>query len=138
MRWTALDLANTHVGRQNIDRLSIASPAASQKAQRTKYGNRKVADAAGNVHDSGKEYRRWQELQLRERAGEVRSLRRQVPYALVVNGVLVCQYVADFVYEEGQATVVEDVKSPPTRAKPDYRIKLKLMQALHGTQIREV
>lgn len=106
--------------------------------KRPKYGNRKVTDAAGNVHDSGKEYRRWCELQLREKAGEISQLRRQVPFALVVNGVLVCQYIADAVYVDGAATIVEDCKSPPTRAKPEYRIKLKLCQAIHGFQIKEI
>lgn len=104
----------------------------------SKYGNRKVTDAEGNVHDSTKEFRRWQELQLRERAGEIRSLRRQVPFALVVGGVLVCTYVADFVYEHAAATIVEDCKSPPTRKLAAYSIKRKLMQAIHGLQIREV
>lgn len=113
-------------------------PLVVPKPARAKYGNRKVTDAAGNVHDSGKEYRRWCELELREKAGEISQLRRQVPYALVVNDVLVCQYIADAVYLEGAATIVEDCKSPPTRAKPEYRIKLKLMQAIHGLQIREV
>lgn len=106
--------------------------------KRQKYGNRKYIDAEGRTHDSTKEYRRWCELELREKAGEVSQLRRQVPFACVVNGVLVCQYIADAVYVEGAAMIVEDCKSPPTRAKPEYRLKLKLMQALHGIQIREV
>lgn len=106
--------------------------------KRPKYGNRKVTDENGDEHASTKQYRRWQELTLRERAGDIRALRREVPFALVVNGILVCTYVADHVFEEGAATIVEDVKSPPTRKKPEYRIKLKLMQAIHGIQIREV
>jgi hypothetical protein len=106
--------------------------------KRPKYGNRKVTDASGAVHDSSKEYRRWQVLELRERAGEIRSLRRQVPYALVVNGVLVCQYVADFDYIEGEARIVEDCKSEPTRKLAAFRIKAKLMAAIHGIQVREV
>lgn len=138
-RWTATDLAATPVGRKNLDRLLPGDPSTkSTKSARPKYGNRKVTDAEGNVHDSSKEHRRWQVLVLRERAGEIRSLRRQVPYALVVNGVLVCQYIADAVYEEGAATIVEDTKSDITRKKDSYRIKHKLMQAIHSIQIREV
>lgn len=105
---------------------------------RSKYGNRKTTDASGAVHDSGKEHRRWVELSLRERAGDIKSLRRQVPYALVVNGELVCRYIADAVYVEGAATIVEDCKSPPTRKLESYRIKVKLMSALHGLQVREI
>jgi hypothetical protein len=118
--------------------LELGQSPATTSPTRSKYGNRKVTDASGAVHDSGKEFRRWQVLELRERAGEIRSLRRQVPYALVVNGVLVCQYIADAVYVEGEATIVEDTKSDITRKKDSYRIKLKLMQAIHGIQIREV
>jgi hypothetical protein len=107
-------------------------------SKRPKYGNRKVTDAEGNVHDSTKEYRRWCELQLRERAGEITRLRRQVPFAMVVNGILVCQYIADVVYDEGQATIVEDCKSPQTRKLAAFAIKRKLMQAIHGIEVREV
>lgn len=129
MRWTEADLDNYR---------RRAPVPASQRPSKQKFGNRKVVDSDGLIHDSRKEYRRWCELQLREKAGEISHLRRQVPYALVVNGVLVCQYIADAVYEEGAATIVEDTKCEATRKKPEYRIKLKLMQALHGIQIREV
>lgn len=125
---------------EDIDRVRSRKPTTltPSKPKRSKYGNVKVTDAAGAVHDSTKEFRRWQVLELRERAGEIRSLRRQVPYALVVDGFLICQYIADFVYVEGEAAIVEDCKSPPTRIKPEYRIKAKLMQAIHKIQIREV
>lgn len=79
---------------------------------------------------------RWSELKLLERAGEIRQLRCQVPFHLSVNGQLVCKYVADFVYidEDGQE-VVEDVKGVATEV---YRLKKKLMRAVHGVDIREV
>jgi hypothetical protein len=143
-RWTEDDLQLIQ------SRLPVTAPASEVNARLkrsmrsksaknpNKYGNAKVRDAEGNVHDSTKEFRRWQELQLRERAGEITGLRRQVPFALVVNDVLVCSYEADAVYHEGAALVVEDTKSEITRKKRDYRIKLKLMQAIHGIQIREV
>ena len=135
-RWTLTDLMQTTAGRNQRTELSTGQPAPNPK--RPKYGNRKTTGVDGVVHDSGKEHRRWQVLELRERAGEIRSLRRQVPYALVVNGVLVCQYVADFDYIEGEARIVEDCKSEPTRKLAAFRIKAKLMQAIHGIQIREV
>lgn len=134
MRWTQQDLDAYR--NRGLKAMHVAT--GCDKPKRPKYGNRKVTDVAGNVHDSGKEYRHWQSLEIREKAGEISQLRRQVPFALVVNGVLVCQYIADAVYVEGSATIVDDVKSEPTRKKPEYRIKLKLMQAIHGIQIREV
>lgn len=106
--------------------------------KRPKYGNRKVADADGNVHDSGKEYRRWCVLQLRERAGEIQGLRRHAVFDLVVNGVLVCKYIADAAYTEDGQQVAEDTKSEITRKNRAYRIKRKLMQAIHGIHVREV
>jgi hypothetical protein len=131
-RWTQADLDNIRA------RVKPMPEALVPKVKRSKFNNRKVTDAGGNVHDSTKEFRHWQALQLRELAGEIRHLRRQVPFALVVDGVHVCSYVADFVFEEGAATRVVDCKSPPTRAKPEYRIKLKLMAAIHKIQIHEV
>lgn len=126
---------------EDIDKVRARPPVTSltqAKAKPAKFRNVKVMDASGDVHDSRKEYRRWQDLQLRARTGELTELRRQVPFALVVNDVLVCQYVADFVYREGATTIVEDCKSPPTRKLAAYSIKRKLMQALHKIQIREV
>lgn len=98
-----------------------------------KYRNQRTAEG-----DSKKERNRYQELELLEKAGEIRNLRKQVNYALVVNGIHICDYRADAVYEEGARTICEDTKSVVTRKLPAYRIKVKLMQACHGIQVREV
>lgn len=103
----------------------------------SKYNNKKT-EVDGIKFDSKKEAKRWQELQFRLRSGEISDLQRQVKYRLAVNGVHVCDYVADFVYREGLATVTEDVKSDITRKKRDYRIKCKLMFAVHRINIVEV
>lgn len=84
---------------------------------------------------SKREANRYGELKLLQIAGQISDLRRQVPFELVVNGVLVCKYVADAVYVERGEQVVEDAKGIRTR---DYRIKCKLMKACHGIDIREV
>jgi hypothetical protein len=121
-------------GRQTAHKAAAATIAPKP----SRYRNTKVIDADGLTHDSKLEYRRWCELQLRERAGEISNLRRQVVFDLCVNGVLVCRYVADAVYDEGGQQVVEDTKSEPTRKKRDYVLKRKLMRAVHGIEIREV
>ncbi len=100
--------------------------------KRNKYANVKT-----DGFDSKKESRRHQELVMLERAGKISGLALQVPYACVVNGVHVCDYVADFTYMEGERRVVEDVKSDATRKLPVYRLKRKLMLACHGIQISE-
>lgn len=106
----------------------------------SKYHSRKITKD-GITYDSVKEYRRFCELHLLERAGAIADLQRQVKFELIpsqrVDGKVVerpCTYVADFVYQEGGKTVVEDVKGFKT---PEYRIKKKLLLWVHGIQIRE-
>ena len=85
---------------------------------------------------SKREAARYCELRLMERAGHIRNLELQPRYPMVVNGLTVCVYVADFRYvaADGRA-VVEDVKGVRT---PAYVIKAKLMKALHGVEVSEV
>lgn len=109
---------------------------------RSKYGNLKVT-RDGMTFDSIKEYRRFCELRLLERAGEVAELRRQVKFELLpsqrVDGKVVerpVTYIADFVYtdKDGQQ-VVEDTKGVRTK---EYIIKRKLLLHKYGIRIREV
>lgn len=92
----------------------------------------------GQKFDSKKEAQRWGELRLMERAGVISKLRHHVMYDLCVNGAIVAQYEADFVYLDNGLEVVEDVKSPATRKDKVYRIKRKLMKACRNIEIREV
>lgn len=102
-------------------------------AVRAESGDRRKFDSTG-------ERDRWEELGLLLASGTVRNLRRQVRYELEVNGIYVCAYVADFVYEEQQGgawvEVVEDWKSRATRTEA-YKIKAALMFACHGIVVRE-
>lgn len=105
------------------------------KRRWTKYGNART-EFDGITFDSKGEAGRWQELKLLERAGQITDLRRQVTYRLDVNGLHVCRYVADFAYTDAQAEpVTEDYKGVLT---PACRIKLKLMRAIHGIEVRLV
>ena len=106
-----------------------------------KYKNRKLT-IDGEVFDSHKEYARYRELALLERAGQISDLKRQVKYELIpsqrIGGKVVekpCAYIADFVYTENGETVVEDTKGYRTK---DYIIKRKLMLHVHGIRIKEV
>jgi len=82
------------------------------------------------------EARRYTDLLLMERGGAIRDLELQPRYPLVVNGVKVGTYVADFRYvDEAGRVVVEDVKGVRTAV---YRIKRLLMRALYGIEIEEV
>ncbi len=103
----------------------------------SKYHAKKVKDG-DLVFDSRKEYRRWQELLLFEKAGVIKGLRRQVKYELLprVPGKWPrpVVYIADFVYHEGKKEVVEDVKGYKTDV---YKLKKRLMWVVHGIEIRE-
>ena len=105
-----------------------------------KYHNKKIT-RDGETFDSQKEYRRFCELRLLERAGRIADLQRQVKFELIpsqrIDGKVVeraCVYVADFVYTEDGKKIVEDTKGVRTA---DYIIKRKLMLWVHGIQIRE-
>ena len=70
-----------------------------------------------------------------EKAGEIRDLQLQPKFDLIVNGVKVGKYVADFKYVDGEPKyVVEDCKGMKT---PVYRLKKKLMAAIHNIDILE-
>lgn len=105
-----------------------------------KYRNTRV-QVDGQWFDSQFEAHHYEALKVRQRAGEIRSLECQVTYPCVVNGRVVCMYVADFVYQERRGKewfeVRCDTKSPITRKTPAYRIKAKLMAAL-GNPVTEV
>jgi hypothetical protein len=96
---------------------------------------RKYQNKPTNGFASKREAHRYSELLLLERAGHIKSLELQPKYEFVINGVKVTTYKADFRYVEKGATVVEDAKGYRTQV---YRLKVKLMKALHNIDIKEV
>lgn len=104
------------------------------RTKRLKYGNRKVV-YQGKKFDSIGERDRFIFLQDMQRNGVISGLRCQVSFDLVVNGLKVCRYVADFVYEHDGQEVVEDYKGFRTAT---FNLKEKLMLAVHGIKIRVV
>jgi hypothetical protein len=99
----------------------------------SKYGN-KPTEVDGIRFSSKREARRWQDLCLLEKAGQISKLERQVRFPIVIGKLKVTTYVADFTYLESGMLVVEDAKGMKTR---EYVLKKKLMQAVHGIIIRE-
>lgn len=112
--------------------LTFPSTAAS------KYRNKKTV-IDGITFASKREANRYAELKLLERVGEIIDLKCQPRYSLATNGVKLGTYVADFSYREKATneSVVEDVKSKPT-ITAIYRLKKKLMLAIHGIEVKEV
>ena len=122
-----------------------------------KYHNIKTKTSDGNKHASLKEARRWTELNLLEKAGEISNLQRQVKYQLIPpqyesyprysksgkrlkDGIKLLErevaYIADFVYVDNKTneTIVEDAKGVRTA---DYIIKRKLMLHKLGIKLLE-
>lgn len=87
----------------------------------------KRCTVGGEKFDSKLEASRFCRLKLMERAGAISHLMRQVRFPLLVGGVKIGDYVADFVYLDGShAQVIEDAKGVLT---PLCRWKLKHMEA---------
>lgn len=121
-----------------------------------KYKSKKT-EVDGILFDSKKEAKRYRELLLMERAGEIQDLRLQYKFVLIPaqyedvaryskktgnrlkdKRVCVekeCAYKADFVYLQNGRLVVEDTKGFRTA---DYIIKRKLMLHVYGIKIQEV
>lgn len=122
-RWTEDDLAN-HLSRH-------PRPVNS----RAKFKNIRT-EKNGQKFDSKWEAERFEQLKLMESAGEIRELRAQVPFPLMVGDELIGAYVADAVYLTADGRkVVEDAKGCKT---PLYRWKAKHFRAQYGFAITEV
>lgn len=126
---------------------------------KNKYKNRKII-INGKVFDSQKEYKRYCDLLLLEKAGAITDLQRQVKFVLIPaqyetyerygkkgqrlkDGQRViekeCAYYADFVYIENGKKVVEDTKGYKKGTAYDlFTLKRKLMLSVHGIRVREI
>lgn len=99
---------------------------------KAKYHSRKTSCRYGHLHDSRKEAARCNELHLLQMAGEISGLKTQVKFTLLPARQYIDQpneravtYIADFVYDEGGITVIEDTKGVKTK---DYIIKRKMLK----------
>lgn len=130
------------------------------KRNRSKYGAKKI-EIDGEIFDSKREAKRWQELKIRQDLGQISDLRRQVKFVVIpaqrepdridyskssrgrfVSGKLIereCAYIADFVYQQDGKTVVEDAKGyRDGTAYSVFVIKRKLMLREFGIRVKEV
>lgn len=104
----------------------------------SKYGNKRTT-VDGITFASIAEASRYGELRLMLAAGAIAELQIQPRYPLMVNGEKVGVYSADFQYigSDGQV-VVEDVKGGNATKTEAYRLRKRLMKAVHGIEIEEV
>jgi hypothetical protein len=114
-------------------------------AQRHKY-HAQPTEVDGIRFDSKREARRYSELRLLERAGEITHLERQPEYPIIVKGEKVralpdkrgrqgspLKYVADFAYFADGKRVVEDCKGMDT---PVSRLKRALVRHIYNVEVR--
>jgi hypothetical protein len=101
----------------------------------SKYNNKRTWTEDG-WFDSQRELKRWGELKLLERAGQITNLRRQVDFDLIPASVGLRKiiYRADFVYDMDGKHIVEDSKGFRDRT---YKLKRRLMLWLHNVVILE-
>ena len=102
----------------------------------SKFGAKKTI-VDGITFDSKWESERYGQLKAMERGGIVTDLELQVKYDIVINDIKICKYIADFVYKEESPDgeikeIVEDAKGFET---PEFKLKKKLMKAVHGIDI---
>ncbi len=132
-RWTVQDVAEYLKRRSETPTPVNAAP--------SKYRNKRT-EVDGIAFASKREASRYEVLRLAEKAGLIKGLQTQVRFRMEVNGVKICDYVADFVYMDKFSRpgadpwkrIVEDSKGYRT---PVYLLKKKLMAAIHGIEIRE-
>lgn len=138
------------------DQAQTEAPA-EEKKKRAKYLNHKVyvyddghasfdnkESGHGLVkekYDSLKEYRRYQDLLLLQKAGQISELRRQVKFVIQEKfqyrdeKIAEIAYVADHVYMRNGEQVVEDVKGVDPKngnvitSTKDFKLKWKLLKA---------
>ena len=116
---------------------------AGMEPPQSKYRNKPTV-VDGIRFSSKAEAKRWDELRMLEKAGEITDLKRQVAFPLYgfsVDGQkIVGKYVADFTYRGDAAAphaavVVEDVKGGRATMTDTFRLKAKLFEANYGFPI---
>lgn len=151
MRWTENDLK----------KIVSANPALQSsfpelQKKKNKYHNVKVYEYSNGyvsvgekvaaygtpntIYDSLKEYNRWCELQIMQKAKQIKDLRRQVVFVVQKGGTYHGEKVRDIVYKADHVYVnaagqkiVEDVKGvdPKThqiRTTQEFRLKWKMLK----------
>jgi hypothetical protein len=121
---TAADVAR-------MGRKAVASPV----VRRSKFGAVKTV-VDGITFASKAEAGRYSYLKALERTGHITNLELQPVYPLIVAGITIGKYLADFrYYRHDGEMIVEDVKGMRT---PVYRLKRRIVEAYYCFQITEI
>lgn len=137
--WTLAELAKTPAGKlpENQHLFNQVEGKKEKKEEsRNKYGNQKVYTEDG-VFDSKREAKRYKQLRMLLKAGEIAFLACQVQFELNAGGSHSLIYIADFHYMDRQTGkyIVEDAKGARTEV---YKKKCRLMKEVYGIDIKEI
>jgi hypothetical protein len=113
--------------------LKMSSRSAKPK-KNSKYNAKKVK-IDNILFDSKLEGNRYIELKQLLSLGVISDLETHKKYPLIVNGLEVTTYEADFVYKKDGVEIIEDTKGFLTK---EYKVKKKLMKAVYDKDIVEV
>lgn len=109
-------------------RLQCPCPKYTEVKRPSKYHAKKT-EFNGNRYDSKFEAKVAADLEYQKQCGQIKEVRRQVDFPLVVNGLKITTYRADFV------VITNENKTRIVEAKgmqlPVFRMKWKLLEALH-------
>lgn len=89
-----------------------------------------------NVKKQGKNDSKFEaglarDLELRVKAGDIKSFKEQVKIPLIVNNLVVCDYKIDFVVEHNDGTI--EYIEAKGYATDVWKLKWKLFEALYST-----
>lgn len=101
-----------------------------KKRGRIQVANKEERTYDGIVFHSKREMVAYISFKSLAQAGAIAKVEMQVPYPLIVNGVLVTTWVADFVVTELDGRV--DIYDSKGWSTPEYKIKKKLFEAIHA------
>jgi hypothetical protein len=108
------------------------------QAPRLKYGNTPTV-IDGIRFDSKKESQYYGRCKMLVMAGKLLKVECHVRFPLIVHGVKICEYEADFVlYHPDKTISVKDVKSAATEGLAVFRLKKALMLAIHKINVEIV
>ena len=107
----------------------IADTGSIDMSGRIRVASKEDRTMDGIVFHSKREMLRYADLKLLVRCGTILDLELQPAFPLIINGVKVCTYIADFRYKDlSGRTVIEDVKGWKTES---YVFKSNLFHALN-------
>jgi len=81
------------------------------------------------------EAKRYNELALLQRCGEISQLEMQPVFEIKIDDIHITNYRADFSYIEDDEEVIEDVKGAQTEV---FRLKKRMVEAAYGVKIRVI